>query len=320
MQSKFALGRYVSDMKSAESQIINGIALAGNDGISKSNLLLNTSIDQSTAYRITQRLEKQGKIQIIRKGQRTSYRLLSDVRVDVAYGASILGRSAIRELIEKSAPVINDEIYETLTKESNNEFVTVVNKNTTYFEHKFRPKDIVEEALFSFSNRIGAYVTYLLISGMDPENKFLETASEKERDRLVQEWINNALSPAIISRLLWQFNDLIYSCVSMNRTRGKGNEIDMRRHHHILASSITKRVYRTFAKVYPSINERLVKITNDLAEKAKLERDYEDQIVKQWETCKEHEFGASTQTLFGYGKQCAKCYKIERVKKHHVMN
>ena len=302
MQSKFALGRYVSDIKSAESQIINAIGLAKGDEISKRNLLLNTSIDQSTAYRITKKLERQGKIQVIRKGQRTSYRLLSDVRVDIAYGASILGRSAIRELIEKNAPVISDEIYDTLTKESKNEFVTVVNKNTTCFQHKFRPKDVIEEALFLFSNRIGAYVTYLLINGMDPDNKFLESASEKERDWLSQEWINNALSPAIISRLLWQFNDLIYSSVDANRTRGKGN--DTSRHHHIFTSSITKRVYRKFARVYPSINERLVKITNDLTQKAKLEREYEDQTVKQWETCKEHEFGTPTQTLFGYGKQC----------------
>jgi DNA-binding MarR family transcriptional regulator len=316
------LGRYFSGIKSAESQIINAIALAGNDGISKSNLLLNTSIDQSTAYRITQKLEKQGNIQIIRKGQRTSYRLLSDLRVDIAYGASILGRSAIQELIGKNAPVIYDEIYDTVTKESKNEFVTVVNKNTTCFQSKFKTKDVIEEAIFSFSNRIGAYVTYVLISGMDPDNKFLESASEKERDRLVREWINNALSPAIISRLLWQFNDLIYSSVDMNQTTGKGKENEMNRHHHVLTSSVTKRLYRKFAKVYPSINERLVKITNDLTLNAKLEREYEDQIVKQWETCKEHEFGAPTQTLFGYGKQCTKCYKIERVKKpkHLVMN
>jgi hypothetical protein len=321
MQSKFALGRYVSEIKSAESQIINAIALAGNDGISKSHLLLNTSIDQSTAYRITQKLEKQGKIQIIRKGQRTSYRLLSDVRVDVAYGASILGRSAILELIEKNAPVIYDEIYDKVTKESKNEFITVVNKNTTCFQPKLKTKDGIEEALFSFSNRIGAYVTYVLLSSMDPANKFLKSASEKERDRLVREWIDNALSPAIISRLSWQFTDLIYNSVDMSRTVRKGKETDLNRHHHI-ASSVTKRLYRKFAKVYPSINQRLVKITNDLTNNAKLEREYEDQIVKQWETCKEHEFGPPTQTLFGYGKQCIKCYKIERVKKpkHHLIN
>ena len=113
--------------------------------------------------------------------------------------------------------MISDEICDILTKESKNEFVRVVNKNTTYFQPKFRTKDVIEEALFSFSNRIGAFVTYVLITAMDSDNKFLESASENERDGLVREWISIALSPAIKSRLLWQFNDLIYSSIDMVR-------------------------------------------------------------------------------------------------------
>ena len=58
MQSKFALGRYVSDIKSAESQIINAIGLAKGDEISKRNLLLNTSIDQKYGIQDNQETRK----------------------------------------------------------------------------------------------------------------------------------------------------------------------------------------------------------------------------------------------------------------------
>lgn len=42
--------------------------------------------------------------------------------------------------------------------------------------------------LFEFSNRIGAFATYVLIQAMNPNNNNLE--NKKEQEALVQEWVN----------------------------------------------------------------------------------------------------------------------------------
>jgi hypothetical protein len=287
MQSRFALGRYsgVFD-QTAESKIMNTIVLAGNKGITKNNLLSSSGVNQSTAYRITKMLEKKCQIRIIRKGQRTSYRILSDTRINIAYGSSILGRYAVRDLIEKSVPVISDEKYEKKLRNepSCTEYREIVHKNTRYFEHKFKRNDEIGMEIFEFSVRIGAYITYLLINAMDPQNKLLADRKNLDRDSLAKDWINNAMSTAILSRLLWEFKDMIYKSIGLFP---KGFEETVkyrnRKPRYILDVKTAKRVYSTFARLYPSINERLENITSDLALKVKSERDYEDEIIQKQE-------------------------------------
>lgn len=280
------MGRYIEDVESAESKIINAIILAGNKGITKNNLLSSTGVNQSTAYRITKMLKKKGQIRIIRKGQRTSYRIVSDTRINIAYGSSILGRYAVRDLIEKSVRVISDETYEKKVRDepSCTEYRKIFHRNTRYFEPKFKRNDEIGMALFEFSLRIGAYITYLFTNAMDPQNKLLADRKNLDRDSLAKDLVNNAMSTAILSRLLWEFKDMIYKSIGLFP---KGFEETLkyrnRRPRYILDVKTAKRVYSTFARLFPSINERLENITSDLAIKVKSERDYEDEIIQKQE-------------------------------------
>ena len=80
-----------SDVKDLILSII--ITRGGKDGISKKDLLLNTSehLDQSTIYRITKVLKQEDRIKIIRKGQRTKYVAnKATIEVNAALGGRIL--------------------------------------------------------------------------------------------------------------------------------------------------------------------------------------------------------------------------------------
>jgi hypothetical protein len=46
-----------------------------------------------------------------------------------------------------------------------------------YFQPKFSKESKLEEALFEFSNQIGAYITYLFILLSDPKNEIIFPSS-----------------------------------------------------------------------------------------------------------------------------------------------
>jgi hypothetical protein len=56
-----------------------------------------------------------------------------------------------------------------------------------YFEPKFSEKDELERCVFEFSNKIGAFITFVLMHAMNPDNKKIINSKENiEKDELIR--------------------------------------------------------------------------------------------------------------------------------------
>lgn len=130
-------------------------------------------------------------------------------------------------------PIINAEIfgYYFKTKLLNNNKSTkntiILNPNTEYwfknkngeikfftfsnelFEPKFSENDVLEKMLFEFSNRIGSFITYLIIYAMNQDNynNNLNSLSDKDKDEIVKEVIKKGIL-SIIPILSRSFKDM----------------------------------------------------------------------------------------------------------------
>src|SRR5207247_2610976 len=72
----------------------------------------------------------------------------------------------------------------------------------------------LEYALFMFSQKLGAILTYFLIQSMDPSNKIAgDTKNGEEKDLNVQRWIDDAIS-SLRGFLLPIFKQLVISFIS----------------------------------------------------------------------------------------------------------
>jgi hypothetical protein len=74
---------------------------------------------------------------------------------------------------------------------------------------KVLESDELENALFTFSNKIGAIITYLLIQSMNPSNKFMgDTKHDEEKDLEIERWVDDAIS-SLRPILLPEFKEYI---------------------------------------------------------------------------------------------------------------
>ncbi len=62
--------------------------------------------------------------------------------------------------------------------------------------------------MFEFVNGLGAYITYVLIQAMNPENKYLQDLKYVKRDTIVPYWVKISID-AVIKNLLSKFKDSI---------------------------------------------------------------------------------------------------------------
>ena len=118
-------------------------------------------------------------------------------------------------------PIVNSEIFgyyfktKLLNNNKSNKNTIILNPNTEYwytdnndetkyftfsnelFEPNFTENDILEEMLFEFSNRIGSFITYLIIYAMNPDNydeqKNNKSLSGKTKDEIAKEIINKGI-------------------------------------------------------------------------------------------------------------------------------
>jgi predicted transcriptional regulator len=136
----------------------------------------------------------------------------------------------------------------------------------------------LEDALFKFSNKIGAIITYFLIQSMNPANKIMgDTKNDEEKDLNVQRWIDDAIS-SLRSVLLPLFKELIGTFVtslyddvinidgSINYERLGLNVLsyDYDRPRYTLKEKSISELIMAFSKSYPSVTNRLQYIRSQL--------------------------------------------------------
>ena len=136
----------------------------------------------------------------------------------------------------------------------------------------------LEDAVFKFSNKIGAIITYFLIQSMNPSNKIMgDTKNDEEKDLNVQRWIDDAIS-SLRSVLLPLFKELIGTFVtslyddvinsdgSINYERLGLNVLsyDYDRPRYTLKEKSISELLMALSKSYPSITNRLENIRSQL--------------------------------------------------------
>ena len=261
------MGRYPDLNKDAEEQIKDVLSANPGKEISKKDLLYLTTLDQSSIYRATLRLKTKKEIKIIRKGQRTSYIIIDPVKIDVVLGATLFGKSAIQKLLNFHVPIISDDVHHKATKETNeNELVTVINKNTTFFEHKFvEGIDDIEKFLFEFSNRVGALIVYTILTSMHPDNELFKKVSVNKRDKIVTEWINNSISSIVLDMIKRYFNEEAYKSLKKYPI-GYEEKLKFmnKKSAYTFEKQNAKLLMDGFSRLYPSVFERLEDIRMNL--------------------------------------------------------
>lgn len=136
----------------------------------------------------------------------------------------------------------------------------------------------LEIALFMYSNKVGAIITYLLIQSMNPSNKVTgDTINDEEKDLNVQRWIYDALS-SLGSVLLPVFKEFLASFLrtlddeyfdnngSIDYSKGGLHLLNYiyDRPLYTLEQKSISELMSAFSRSYPTISNELEKIRSNL--------------------------------------------------------
>jgi predicted transcriptional regulator len=186
-----------------------------------------------------------------------------------------------------------------------------------YFQPKFTKRDKLEHTLFEFSNRIGAFITYVLIQAMNSDAYNINLKSSREFDQFVTEWVHKAVLRAL-PFIIWQFRDSVYKGI---------NQYPRNYHEHvnymeqgskfIMSTETINNVTSSFARIYPLVFYEFERIFQNLSsevESYKLQLEEIREKKEEQEKC-EHQFSQPIMTIYGsYARQCAKCNYFKKVK------
>jgi hypothetical protein len=298
--------------KDLEQEILDTIIYYGKSGIPKKVLLEIVKADQSTIYRITRKLELEDKIKTVRQGQRTTYYMNTDnVYIDSTIGASIVNRKYVANIIGQKGIVLANN-YQAYPEHI--DYATY----TKYFQPKFSKESKFEEALFEFSNQIGAYITYLFILLSDPRNEIIFPYSHKKgnvnnlmnRSELIDEWLRNAISSGL-SGMLTKFWFKFLKNVGLKE---KAVVVNARPFwNYELDKDSIKILLAAFSRLYPRINHELNGIFDNLPRSIESRKEFVSELeewYKQQESC-EHEWGKPNKK--SHVKQCVKCKYVQKI-------
>jgi predicted transcriptional regulator len=282
-------------------------------GISQKKLLKEMNLDRKNVMPSIDNLIRKGLVK--KQGYHAKY-----ISTEKSYDDPMLYAYFFADLFRRD--VLKKDILVTTRRRVENTLVspaycTDFTIYRHYFEPKFTEKDKLEHALFEFSNKIGAFVTYVLIQAMDPDTYSNNLKSAQEQDRFVMEWVHKAVLRAL-PFIIWQFRDSIHKGI---------NQYPRNYHEHvrymdqapkfIISREINDRLTGSFARIYPLITFEFQRIFQNLSSEIdgyKLQIEELKQKRKEQEKC-EHQFGKPVISIYGlYARQCVKCNHFKKVK------
>jgi hypothetical protein len=249
------MGRYPHLKRSAPEIILEEIMIAGEKGITQQKLRSNmtNTVNRSTIFRVTKKYQREGKIKIIKESNMVRYIATTKVPLDASLGGFMLSEAA-------SSKWLNfPHFYQ---KSSSREFSKTVNYS-------------LQKALKEFSANVGGIITFILIQGLNPDNKLLSRKDGRNVEKkLLREWINNAVSPYLVSRMMHQFQLLIYASISRQSELPKGIELtrDFTFEESLSSNDIAVKLSKAFAKLYPDMSKDLDDIMKNILEKTEARR------------------------------------------------
>ena len=290
-----------------ENEVYGTIRVYGlTGGISHKELAAKVSLDRSNLRKYTNKLMEKG---LIRRGEglQGKYFPTEEPYKDHLFNAFTLGNDFDFNLLRKEEDIVlTDKIS-----------VAPEYRDFTgyrrYYEPKFAKTDKVERLLFEISNRIGAYVSFVLIQAMNPNN-YDSTVPSDEADEAAEEWVRTAVSQILSPHLLNYFKDAIYKATNRYPIGFKAQtEYFEQSPRFRLNRDILDQVLPAFSDIYPLLGlelEQIMKILPRALDIHKQNIDESHKTSQQQRTCdhdwkKEVEIGKSR-----YFKYCVKCNKI----------
>lgn len=287
-------------IKRKEGVILKLIIWNSRFGISHGDLADGVGLDRKNLRRYIKRL-KSRKMITRAPGKQGKYFPTANVYQDALLTGSFFGEVAISKLLGAESYTIPKDNYSSYSD---------------YFSLNFTDNSGLERALFEFSNKIGAFVTYVLIHAMNPRNKHLIKSDEKDldQDALVQEWTKDTIL-SIIPFLLRDFKDAIFgelnsivpSDLDPKKIPGVYEDYFLEKPFFQLKSETVAELGQKFEALYPLVNIQLDQLLNGLPEAIETYQIREDYFLirqKAEDTCK-HEFREAKERLVVlFGRRC----------------
>jgi DNA-binding transcriptional ArsR family regulator len=279
------------------------------DGIGHLELASKVGIDRKNLTPHLKRLRRKG-IVMRGKGKRGKYYPANKKYRGISVTADIVSRAAAGKILE------NEELP----------------IDSPYFESGMLDNYSLDNALFKFSNGVGAIITYLIIQSMDRSSEIpgRDTKNAKEQDINVNRWFNDGIS-TLGAHLLTLFKE--YMCnelldLSYNNYVKEDGALDKDRvfadwwgYHHTpplftLDEKSIKSLMTSFLSIYPSIGVYLEKIRSQFPHIVNLitaQEEYRRIRDKQQKICN-HDFRPPRDTFYSKNEflHCTKCHKTKR--------
>jgi predicted transcriptional regulator len=304
------LEEYREEKKNAILEIIIIYGMKG--GISHDQLSKEIGLDQKNLRPYVKELIKEGLVKKD-KGLRGKYFPTEEAYKDQLLNAYLFGNNFRRNILTKDLIITTGRKVEYVVP-----FPSYCRDFTIYrryFEPKFDESSELEHSLFEFSNKIGGFITYLLIQIMDTNR--IKLTSRRSTDFLLEEMVRKALL-TIIPYAMSVFKDSVYKSVGKYPlTHEDKIKYLVKRPRYVFEKDITKELRRSFVHIYPLMSYEFEKIDKRLSNELASFKKHLKYMHKKWkeqEVCK-HEYNLPVMTIRGYcGKQCNKCHYIARVK------
>jgi hypothetical protein len=308
------LHQYTAEKENAILLLIQVYGIKG--GISHDQLAQIADLDRKSLRKYTQHLMKDGKIS--RVGTHGKYFPTEEGYKDPLLNATLFGDHFRSRLLDnKEDLVLCNKIIRDFRLNKEIDCTTYI----TLYEPKFANGKEIERALFEFSNRIGAFITYALIQTMNPDNNKM-SLSAREQDEIVKKWAQNSIS-RILPFLVRNFNDLVYRAKGQYPSSYDEQVKFMdKRPKFVLVKPAIDQLLSAFRRLYPRLGYEFDKMILELPESSeyyKMSIEAMREKRKQQQSCEHVYIEPPTITSFWYSKQCYKCQYIKKVKNpmHH---
>jgi hypothetical protein len=170
------------------------------DGISHQDLAGLVPIHRTNLKHYTDQLMKENKI--FRKNKKGKYFAIDhDIIKDPILNCSIFSDAVRFNLLQKTDKflILNDDISQIFSNYQSKAHIHNFSSYKELYQPKFKKNENLEKMLFEFSNRIGSFITYLIIYSINFISEYLESTNltNKEKDAIIKRMVEEGITKLI---------------------------------------------------------------------------------------------------------------------------
>ena len=259
-----------------EKKIMEKILLQNNDGISHGNLAKSIGVDRKTLRNYTKPLIEK---KFIVRGNTKQGKYYASTRLHNSKDliADLIVKAYLRNMFINSDFIVNSPYF-------------IHNENN--IRNKLDDDDSVSTALFNFSNKIGALVTYTIIESMNPDNMIAPSniTNNKIINYSLERWLDDAIS-TLIPVLQPLFKEYIYDYLNClvnkaikNRSPEDPDGLIVYLKYLVTSSNILDKeciteLHSAFFDIYPNLKYPLDKIRENIPNWLQKDKEDEEQFL-----------------------------------------